>query len=597
MLEQEEQEWRRSRPVAPAVRSRDELELLRTDFAYWAERCVTIRHKLTGRRVPFILNRAQRRLLEAMESSRRADRPIRVILLKSRQWGGSTLIQVYMAWIQMMHRENWHSLICAHVKDTAANIRGMYTGLLDGYPEVYVDEGMPRPEFKGFERSMNTRELAGRGCRVTIGSAESQDATRGNDFSMAHLSEVAFWRAGNRHDPADMMRAVTSGIAMQPCTLIAVESTANGVGNFFHSEWLRAESGQSAFKAVFVPWYETEYNELAVGDAEALWRELDDEERAMWHAHERMTLEQLHWYHLKRLEAPSRQAMMAEYPTTAVEAFVHSGCSVFDAVDIDRLREECRSPVAEGSVAGESLTGPGALRGVRFRDGERPVGGATSVWRHPEAGTGYLVTVDVGGRSATSDYSVIAVLRRPRGSEPPEIVAQWRGHLDHDLVAWRAASIATYYNRALLVIESNTLESESGGGEETDGIYLLQQLNHVYRNLYRRRTEDTVTTRVSSRVGFHTNRRTKLLIVNHLIAMVRDKGYIERDGVACNELATYRRHPNGSFGAREGCHDDLLMTRAIGLFVLSCEPRGVAEIVAPLKERRGRAGDLSCLRS
>ena len=177
------------------------------DFEFWAERCVKIRHKLTGRLIPFRLNRAQKHLLQEMEEMRRGGKPIRVILLKSRQWGGSTLIQIYMAWIQIVHRENWHSLICAHVKDTAATIRGMYSRLLADYPKIYLG-GKAAPEFKGFERSQNTRELTGRKCRVTIGSAESQDSSRGNDFSMAHLSEVAFWRTGPSHSPIDMMRAV-----------------------------------------------------------------------------------------------------------------------------------------------------------------------------------------------------------------------------------------------------------------------------------------------------------------------------------------------------------------------------------------------------
>ena len=62
-----------------------------------------------------------------LEEMREAEQPIRLILLKARQWGGSTLIQIYMAWIQLVHRRNWNSVICAHLKESAANIKGMYT--------------------------------------------------------------------------------------------------------------------------------------------------------------------------------------------------------------------------------------------------------------------------------------------------------------------------------------------------------------------------------------------------------------------------------------------------------------------------------------
>jgi len=51
--------------------------------------------------------------------------------------------------------------------------------------------------------------------------------------------------------------------------------------------------------------------------------------------------------------------------------------------------------------------------------------------------------------------------------------------------------------------------------------------------------------------------------------MVRDGAYIERCNEACNELATYEQLPNGSYAAKAGCHDDILMTRAIALYVAS----------------------------
>ncbi|MCF0158753.1 MAG: terminase, partial [Veillonella sp.] len=68
---------------------------------------------------------------------------------------------------------------------------------------------------------------------------------------------------------------------------------------------------------------------------------------------------------------------------------------------------------------------------------------------------------------------------------------------------------------------------------------------------------------------FHTNVKTKALIVSCLIGTVRDGAYVERDPEACNEMVNYRQLPNGSFAAAGRHHDDILMTRAIGLFVLA----------------------------
>mgnify|MGYP004442364243 CR=1 FL=1 len=547
---------------ALTLKNRTAFERLRChyDFAFWAWRCVRVRDKLTGRDVPFVLNAPQRRVLALFEQQRLSRQPIRAILLKARQWGGSTLVQMYMAWIQTVHCENWHSLICAHVKDSAANIRGMYTKLLDCYPEE-LWEGDEKPCFRPFERSMNTRLIAGRGCRVTIGSSEAQEASRGADLAMAHLSEVAFWKETRLRSPEDLIRAVCSGIALSELTFIVLESTANGVGSYFHNEWLRAEGGLSDKMALFVPWHEIEIYRMEVTDAEALWQSLTEYERGLWR--DGLTLEQIAWYHRKSLEYPDHRRMMAEYPTTPVEAFSCSGFGVFEAADVERLRAGCALPPQRGQLAGETLKqlapAPEAERFVEAADG------ALQVWARPRRGENYLVAVDVGGRSDSSDWSVIAVFRR---SAKPEVVAQWRGHGDHDLLAWRAAHIAHWYNGALLVIESNTLETHSNVGEPS---VLLHEIGSVYANVYRRRSADPAGRPEGStmRVGFHTNAKTKALIISNLIGLVRDGGYIERDPEACNEMVNYRQLPNGNYAAAGSHHDDILMTRAIALFTLA----------------------------
>ncbi len=57
------------------------------------------------------------------------------------------------------------------------------------------------------------------------------------------------------------------------------------------------------------------------------------------------------------------------------------------------------------------------------------------------------------------------------------------------------------------------------------------------------------------------------MIISSLIKVVRESLYEERDERCVHELLTYERKPNGAFGAIDGKHDDLLMTRAIGLHI------------------------------
>lgn len=506
----------------------------RHDFEYWAARCATIRDKLSGADVRLRLNAGQRKVLDALEKQRRAGRPMRIIILKARQWGSSTFVQVYMAWIQIVHRRNWNSLICAHVKDTAITIRRIYTRLLEGYPD-----GLWREEkeaaFSAVAGSQNSRQIAGRGATVTVGSSENPDSCRGSDIAMAHLSEVAFWKDSRQHAPEELVQAAVSGVARIADSLIVMESTANGVGSYFHREWLRSEAGKSDKTPVFVAWHEIEIYREQVADPACLWAAMDDYERGLWEAG--VTLEAIAWYHGKRREMSTDTRMKAEFPSTPAEAFAFSGTGVFTSADVGRLRLGCR----EGRVS----------------DG-------LEVWAVPENGAEYVVTVDVGGRCDTADWSIIAVMRR---GERPEVVAQWRGHSDHDLLARRAEEIARRYNEALLVVESNTLESASPAGEPS---VVLNRLVLSYPNVYMRAISDEWGRPTAMRrAGFHTNVKTKASAITRLIAAVRDGAYTERSHEACNELLTYEQLPNGGWAARRGCHDDIVMTRAIALEVMA----------------------------
>lgn len=525
----------------------------RYDFEYWAATKAMIKHKTNRRLVAFTLNRPQRKLLEVMESQRRRGLPVRVILLKARQWGGSTLIQIYMAWWQIELYDRCHSMICAHVKDASTTVRGIYETLVTNLSR----SGKMR--LRPFNNSRNISILPKRGNKLAIASIESQDAIRGGDYSMAHLTEVAFWRSSSKKRPEDFIRAICGSIHYGPETLIALESTANGVGNYFHREWLRTSRGESDKTGVFVAWYEIGIYTLATDNPAELWESMDDYERNLWRTG--LTLEQINWYHCKRKEYSSHRQMMSEYPSTATEAFVNSASGVFGIDYIERLRKGTTEPLAIGDINGLSATGEQSLKGIRFTSDEK---GCLRIWEFPNdnrdkaVGQRYIAGVDIGGVSDGADWSAITVMDCGiNATDTPKIVASWRGHIDHDLLAWKCAGIAKWYDDALLVVESNTLEQEHTDGDPST--YILGCIGRHYRNLYYRRDPLSGT----YKPGMHINRSSKTALITELVAAVRDEAYIERDDRACDEYAQYERQPSGSFAARDGCHDDLLMTRAL----------------------------------
>ncbi|MBP3349619.1 MAG: hypothetical protein J6L03_03135, partial [Bacteroidaceae bacterium] len=501
------------------------------------------------------------------EDQRRAGKPIRVILLKARQWGGSTATQIYMSWFQLFHRPNWHSVVCAHLKDAANNIKGMYATMLENFPEwIYGPI-----KFQPYQRTQNISYIKQTGARITVGSAEAPESVRSQNVLMAHMSEVGLYPETRKNNPSRLFRSVTSSILNKPYTMIVIESTANGTGNWFHTEWLNAERGRSNNIPLFVAWFEIEMYSMPLHPDEYpdFIASMTDYEWNLWKLG--ATLEAINWYRHKLREYHNHDEMMAEFPSTDIEAFVHSGEIIFSQEHCELLRRTCREPEFKGEIFSRTnrSTGSQALLDI---DTIEQHNGCFKIWQRPDTDTPvarrYIVSVDVGGRSAKADYSVITILDRYWLIEGgvPEVVAEWRGHIDHDLLAWKAAQIATYYNNALLVIESNTIESKDNPDAYTDD-FILDQIASSYDNLYARHDPQRIREGLPPRWGFHTNRKTKQTLVDTMIAIVRSQSYIERNDLAIDEMLTYERRPNGSYEAIAGHHDDILMTRMIALYV------------------------------
>lgn len=511
------------------------------DFRRWAQECVTIRHKTTGQSVPFVLNRPQTMVLDRLERQRRQGLPIRLILLKSRQWGASTLITYYMVWIQLFHARNWHSLICAHTRDTSLTLRAMYRRMLDDYP--HPAEGMRMAPCEGMG---NVKTVPCCGARVSVASAMNVDAIRGTDLAMAHFSEVAFWPDTPKRRAADLIRAVCGSIPPVPLSLVVMESTGNGTGNFFHREWLRAVEGKSDKEALFIPWFE---NEMCTMPVTGPLPPLTDYEEELRSRHS-LSDGQMLWYHTTAKGHGSPESMRAEYPATPAEAFAASRVNVFHTDRLEELRDGCCEPLRHAEVVCGPMSGGDRLTDVPS--------GSLSIWSEPNGRGRYICTVDVGGRWEGADWSVISVFDATDPSRL-ELVAEWRAHEDYDRLAYTAAAIARHYHNALLVVESNSDTSRSLG--------ILERINaDGYRNLFQRTTLDSSTGRQEAHFGFHTNRATKAAAVADLVELLRDGRYIERNIAALEELIAYRRLPNGEMGAPEGVHDDMVMTRCIAAY-------------------------------
>lgn len=545
----------------------------RHDFEYWAIKCVKVQDKITKSHIPFVLRFSQRLLLKELETLRLSDTPIRIALLKARQWGGSTLVQIYMSWIQLFHKFNWHSAIVADVDDQARNIRSMYNRVLREHPKKIVQdrygEDLEKIILQPHEGSQKNRVMEGRGCVVGIGSSQKPDNFRSYDFAMLHASEVGLWKETQGRSPEDLMQALRATVPNTGYSLVVLESTAKGVGNFFHREWQAASEGKSGYKPVFVPWFKIpELYTMPISDYQSFINNMSDRAWELWH--HGATLEGIAWYvYTKEADNYDDWRMCSEFPTTATEAFQSTGRRAFAPVYVLNARKNCIKPIAIGDLHADSRSGPEALKNINFEENSR---GFMRVYSFPDNQPikhRYALFVDIGGRHHLSDYSVIKVFDRYWMMEAgvPETAAVWSGHLDQDLVAWKAVQIGTWFNNGLVAIETNSLRKDTRSSEGDHFLTILDEVVKYYKNLYMRSNPDKIRQGVPQLYGFHTNSKTKVMLIDGLNAALRDEQYIERDARSCDEMDTYEHKPDGSYGAVEGAKDDHVIVTAGGLWL------------------------------
>ena len=562
-------------------------------FAFFT--CFQIKSKKGGN-IPFRLNYPQTILLAELEDMRLEGIPIRIILLKARQWGGSTLVQLYIAWIQLFVKEGWYSVIIAQTKDTAKRIKAMYKKTLEQIPGFVFGTG--KIQFSPYEKSASDSIItdeSGKPVRdnvVTVASYENFESVRGMDFAMSHFSEVAYWRTTESKSAEQVVTNIDSNILEEPLTIEVSESTANGMNGFFYDEYQLAKAGKSSRKAVFIPFFFIENdmirfrskqekvlfagNLIKNKQAHAAPDETSESGEYLYSLWTKgATLEHINWYVKKRKSFHDHAQMASEAPSDDVECFKFSGNRVFNIYLVDTLKEEyARTPIFVGNIIESKKDG--SIRIVPEANG------SLLIWNKPEAmqtANRYMVIVDVGGRSAKADYSVITVIDRwfTRFSGGKlQVVARWRGHLRYDFMAMLAVKIARYYQNACIVFESNTFDKKKAEAEDfvEQGDHIrgiLSKIGDKYKNLYMRKATDTedIKKGIFKKIGFQTNKKTKQDIVDNFISVFEDGDFIDPDERFYKEAAIYEQRPDGSYGniAGRGNHDDIIMTDMIGAFV------------------------------
>ena len=213
---------------------------LKNDFPFYASQILTI-GSLGGGTQKFILNQAQLYLHGLVEQQLQKKGWVRVIALKGRKMGVSTYVGA-RGYKKVTYEKGVSARIVAHDSDTTDTLFRMAKRFFDNAPESN------RPHLGKSNAKELHFDLLDSGYEVS--TAGNKSAGRGSTIHFLHGSEVAFWEHGN-----ELALGIIQAVADEPGTEIFLESTANGIGNLFHSIWLEAEAGEGDYIPVFLPWY------------------------------------------------------------------------------------------------------------------------------------------------------------------------------------------------------------------------------------------------------------------------------------------------------------------------------------------------------
>ena len=535
------------------------------DHEFWAAACAKIQDKETKKIIPFILNRPQRKLQAVIEKQREAGNPVRIILCKSRQWGGSTNVQLDMLRIQTICRERWHSVIATDVENQARIIRSMTTRVAKNHPPEITPITI-----KNFEGSAKNKHIVQTDTIISIGSMQQPDNLRSQDIMMAHLSEVGLWKETEGKKPEDLIQTIVGSVPNIPGTMIVKESTAKGVGNYFHQAWQDAVHGRSNDVPVFVAWYEIAmYQKEITGSIQEFIDSFTDYDKFLWQSG--ATLEGINWYRSKLREFKGDTwRMNAEFPTTHNEAFQSDARRYFSPIYVKTAEQYVTPPLHIGELSAKARTGPGALEDIRFAQQHA---GNLNIWIAPtiqqlnssttqQFSNRFCSFLDPAkGHSNSADFAVLTVIDRlpMLKGQACELAARWRGRLDQDLVAWTSATICKWYDNALLAVEINAMHHKL---EEDQSHTILDEIAGYYDNLFFRQSVEDIQLKRPRKFGFHTNAANKNMILSALNEALRDTTYIERDREAIDEFNCFEEKQNGTTGAVEGAYDDIVISTA-----------------------------------
>ena len=499
----------------------------------YIESYIKIRNK-EGKIIDFKMNQPQQRLYDIIKEQKKAKKPVRVIILKARQMGFSTLTESIL-FKETVTKFNRRTGIITHLASATSNLFNMSKLMLDNLPE----------DIKPSVKRSNAQELIfdndeGKGLKSKIKcmTAGTSGVGRSDTFDNLHLSELAFWEG----DVTATLTGLFQAVPNLPDTMIIIESTANGYEKF-HELWEQAVNGESDFIPLFVAWFELpEYSMTYSGFT------LTKEEEELKERYN-LTNDQLEWrrWCIRNNCQNDIEQFKQEYPSCPEEAFISTGKCVFDKEAIIQRLRYVPKPIKQGYfVFNEEKAKQNIMTDIKWVYDKK---GCIKIYKLPNMPqyTEYCIGGDTAGDTMGDEFSSDVIDARTL-----EQVATLTMQTDEDLYAKQMYCLGMYYEWALIGVETNY------------STYPQKKLEELgYPKFYVREVVDRFDKSVTKQFGFNTNKKTKPLAISHLVELVREHTDIFNNEKTLRQMLTFVRKENGKQEAEEGYHDDKVMSIAI----------------------------------
>jgi hypothetical protein len=561
------------------VRAMESLPDVARDFVYQeTERCGDVRYYLENYHVinseaegyitlyPFW--DSQEIFFEVLYEPLMAAQQVKLICLKARQLGMSTIAEGAIFW-KTIRNEGHNTLVIAQEPGQADYLFGMSQLAYSYLPWWMRPEA--KYEAKGhylvFDRKDKAESYTNPGLRsqifVDAANKVSGLAGVGKTLRAAHMSEFSLWP-----DP----RLLTRGLlpTMNAADLLAIiESTACGRRNHMFTFWKDCVSGKiSGWTPVFIESFRVKKYYSIIAPDEKL--ELTKDEQAMRkkvleESDFIIPLEHFKWRREKINEYIAMEGDDAifyeQYPALNwLEAFQGSTLCAFNKKKLNVILSNCRQPEYYGEIDLEAdmKTPKFELTKVK-KEHHRPAniplqegyGGRLRIWKMPEDGESYYIGADVAQGVKGGDFSAAYVMKIGRGPEPDEFVAEFHGWINPTPYARVLAALGYWYGIAEISVECNDI------GLKTS-LELLKILE--YPNLFRWKHYDKLKNFLSDFMGWYTNQKTRELLISAMREAIDDDVISILSEELVEEMQDFGAESIGArFEGQEG-HDDRCFT-------------------------------------